>query len=135
MTIVERVQKICLSPATEWPVIAEEHTSTGTLISGYVIPLAAIGAVAAFIGGSLVGQTLPFIGTFRVPLATGLVVAIFTICMAVVSVFIVSIIINALAPSFGAQKDSAQAMKVAVYSFTPAWVAGVFQIIPLQIGR
>jgi hypothetical protein len=131
MNLVERVQKILLTPDTEWSVIAQETTPPGTLISGYVLPLAAIGAIAGLIGGSLVGQTLPFIGgTYRVPIATGMVVAVFAVCMAVVGVFVLSVIINALAPTFGAQKDSAQALKVAAYSFTPAWVAGVLQIVP-----
>jgi hypothetical protein len=131
VSIVDRAKNICLTPNTEWPVIAAEPATTGTLISGYVVPLAAIGAVAGFIGGSLVGQTLPFIGgTFRVPILSGLVGALFAICMAVVGVFVLSLIINALAPTFNAEKNSTQALKLAVYSFTPAWIAGVLQIIP-----
>jgi hypothetical protein len=131
MNIVERVQRICLTPSTEWSVIAQENTPAGTLISGYVLPLAGIGAIAGLIGGSLIGRTLPFFGgTYRVPITTGIVAAVFAVCMAVVGVFIISLIIDALAPTFGAQKDSAQALKVAVYSFTPAWVAGVLQIVP-----
>src|SRR5262249_1967550 len=42
-----------------------------------------------------------------------------------------SLIINALAPTFGGQKNSSQALKLAVYSYTPAWVAGVLNILPL----
>ena len=67
---------------------------------------------------------------YRVPIMSGLIMAVFVLVMAVVGVFILSFIINALAPTFGAQKNSAQAFKVAVYSYTPAWLAGVFQIIP-----
>ena len=37
--------------------------------------------------------------------------------------FILAFIINALAPTFGAQKDSDKAFKVAVYAPTAAWVA------------
>src|SRR6185295_18372721 len=33
-------------------------------------------------------------------------------------------------PTFGAEQNAARAMKVAVYSFTPAWVAGVLRAIP-----
>jgi hypothetical protein len=131
MNIVERVKNICLTPGTEWPVIATEQTSKGELVTGYVAPLVAIGAVAGFLGGSLIGRTLPFIGTYRMPVTSGLVLACFTFVMAIVGIFILSTIINALAPSFGGQKDSAQAFKVAVYSYTPAWVAGVLQILPL----
>jgi Yip1 domain len=130
MAIVDRIKNICLTPGTEWPVIAEEATSAGSLITGYVAPLAAIGAVAGFIGGSVIGATLPFAGTYRVPLVAGLVMAVFTFVMAIVGVFVLSMIINALAPSFGGEKSSAQAMKVAVYSYTPAWVAGALHILP-----
>ena len=131
MSLVDRAKNICLTPNTEWPVIAAEPVSPGPLVTGYVVPLAAIGAVAGFIGGSIVGTSLPFIGTYRVPFMTGLVLAVFKICMAVVGVFILSFIIKALAPTFGAEQNSSQALKVAVYSYTPAWIAGVLQIVPL----
>src|SRR5262245_42330711 len=131
MDIVTRAKNICLTPNTEWPVIAAEATPPGTLITEYVVPLAAIGAVAGFIGGSIVGTNIGFGGAFRVPLVTGLTVAIVAFVMAVVGCFVISLIINALAPTFGGTKDSNQALKVAVYSYTPAWVAGVLQILPL----
>jgi hypothetical protein len=130
MGLVERVRNICLTPNTEWPVIAGETATTGGLIAGYVAPLAAIGAVAGFIGGSLVGRSLPFIGSYRVPIVAGLGAAVFTFVMAIVGILILSFVINALAPTFGGEKDSSQAMKVAVYSYTPAWVAGILQIVP-----
>ena len=131
MNIVERVKNICLSPATEWEVIAGESTAAGSLISGYVVPLVAIGAIAGFIGGSIIGRTIPFIGTYRVGMTAGVVGAVFAFVMAIIGVAILSFIINALAPTFGAQQNSMQAMKVAVYSYTPGWVAGVLQIFPL----
>jgi hypothetical protein len=130
MGIVDRVKNICLTPNTEWPVIAAEPATTSGLITGYVAPLAAIGAAAGFIGGSLIGHDLPFVGSYRVPIMAGLIGAVFTFAMAIVGILILSFIINALAPTFGAEKNSGQAMKVAVYSYTPAWVAGVLRIIP-----
>jgi uncharacterized membrane protein len=128
--IQSRVKNILLTPSTEWPVIEAEPTPTGTVVTSYVIPLAAIGAIAGFIGGSLVGTTLPFLGTYRVPIMTGLVGAVFAFCLAIVGVFLLAFIINALAPTFGAQQDSNKAFKVAVYSYTPAWIAGALQILP-----
>ena len=130
MDIKARVRNILLTPTTEWAAIAEEPTPPGALVSSYVIPLAAIGAVAGFIGGSLVGTTIPFVGTYRVPIVTGLVWAVFAFCFAIVGVFILAFIINALAPTFGAQQDSNKAFKVAVYSYTPAWIAGALHILP-----
>jgi hypothetical protein len=130
MNLVDRAKQICVTPKSEWAVIAGEQDSNQQVISGYVIPLAGVSALAAFVGGSLVGRTLPFIGTFRVPIVTGLVGAVLSVVMAVVGVMIVGAIANALAPRFGAVPDSAKAFKVAAYSFTPAWVAGVLQILP-----
>ena len=125
MDLQTRAKNILLTPNTEWPVIAGEQSSTGSLITGYVMPLAAIGAIAGFIGGSLVGTTIPFVGTYRAPILAGLTTAVFVFVMAIVGCLILAFIIDALAPTFGAQKNSAQALKVAVYSYTPAWIAGV----------
>ena len=44
--------------------------------------------------------------------------------------FVLGLIIDALAPKFGGEKNSAQALKVAVYSFTPGWAVGVVRILP-----
>ena len=130
MGLVDRAKNICLTPKTEWPVIAGETSSTGSLMTGYVAPLAVIGPIAGFIGGSIIGHTLPFVGTYRTPIVTGIGIAIFMFVMAFVGVFILSLIINALAPSFGGEKNSQQALKVAVYAYTPAWIAGILSIIP-----
>ena len=130
MDIKTRVRNILLTPKTEWPAIAEEPTQTGSVVTGYVMPLAAIGAIAGFIGGSLVGMSLPFLGRYRVPIMSGLAGAVFTFAFAIIGVFILAFIINALAPTFGAQKDANKAFKVAVYSYTPAWIAGALQIFP-----
>ena len=130
MDLKTRATNILLTPNTEWPVIAEEPSSTGSLLTGYVMPLAAIGAIAGFIGGSLVGTTIPFVGTYRAPIVAGLTAAIFAFVMAIVGVLILAFIIDALAPTFGAQKNRSQALKVAVYSYTPAWIAGVLNILP-----
>lgn len=131
MNIVERAKNICLTPKTEWPVIAAEPAATAPLITGYAAPLAAIGAICGFIGGALIGQTLPFVGHYRVPIVSAFVAAVFSFCMALVGVFVLSLIINALAPTFGGEKNSGQALKLAVYAYTPAWLAGVLQIVPV----
>jgi hypothetical protein len=130
MSIVDRVKNICLTPNSEWPVIANETSSTGGLLTGYVAPLAAIGAIAGFIGASFVGTSTFFAGTYRMSVLAGLALAVWTFVGAIIGVLVVGFIINALAPSFGATKDLGQAMKVAAYSFTPGWVAGILRIVP-----
>ncbi|MDD5363854.1 MAG: Yip1 family protein [Gallionellaceae bacterium] len=130
MNLIERAKNIVLQPKAEWGVIAGETTSTGDLYKSYVAPLAAIGPVASFIGLSLIGASVPFLGTIRVPLLSGLSMAIVSFVMALVGVFVIALVINALAANFGGEKDQAQALKAAAYSFTPAWLAGVLHLIP-----
>lgn len=131
MGLVDRVKNILLKPKDEWGVIEGETSSTADLLGGYVAPLAGVAALCGFIGSSIVGTSMPFVGTYRTPIFWGMGIAVLTLAMSFVSVFIVSFIIDALAPTFGGQKNGAQAMKVAVYAYTPGWVAGVLNIIPL----
>lgn len=130
MGLVDRVKNILLTPKAEWPVIAGEKPSTGDLMGGYVAPLAGISVLCGFIGNSVIGMSLPFVGTYRTPILAGIGVAVFSFVMAFVGIFILSLIINALAPTFDGEKNPEQAMKVAVYSYTPAWIAGILGIIP-----
>jgi hypothetical protein len=131
MSLVERAKNICLAPGTEWPVIADENTPPATLFTAYALPLMIVSAVAGFIGRSIVGTTLPFIGTYRMGIVSGLILACVNVVLGLVSLYIVWKIINALAPTFGAEKNSDRALKVAVYSYTPVWIAGVLNIFPL----
>ena len=129
MNIVERVKNILVTPKTEWDVIAAEATPPKQLIISYVLPLAAIAAIAGFISYSLIGMSM-FGVTVRTPIMWGIVMIVYQIVMAVVSIFILGFIIDALAPSFGGQKSMDQAVKVAAYSYTPGWLGAVLGIIP-----
>lgn len=130
MKLVDRAKNILISPKSEWEAIAAETTPTKDLIVGYVLPLAAVAAVAAFIGQVFVGVSAPFVGTMRLGIVAGLVGLVMALVMAVVMVFVLGFIADALAPSFGGTKNMDQAVKVAAYSFTPVWVVGILGIIP-----
>jgi hypothetical protein len=118
-----------LKPVNEWPAIEAETRTSRDLIVGYVLPLAAIGPIASLFGGVVVGHTVPFAGTVRVPLVTGLTMAVATYLMSIVGTLVLARVINALAPSFGGQKSQTQALKVAVFAYTPTWIAGVFLLL------
>ena len=120
--LIERVKAILLTPQTEWPVIAREPGDVSVLFTRYVAILALIPALAGFIGMSLVGSYVPF---FR-----GLISAVFGYLITFVVVYVVALIVNALAPTFDAQKNFPNALKLTVYSYTPAWLAGIFMLIP-----
>ncbi len=130
MDIVNRVQQIILKPKEEWVKIKEEKITIAELFTSYAMILLAIPTIAQFIGWSLVGQKIPFVGWYRMGVGTGLLRAILYYILTLVSVYVFGIVINALAPTFSSKSDATAAMKLAVYSMTPAWVAGVLYLIP-----
>lgn len=129
MALVDRVKAILLTPQKEWPVIESESATPASLYTGYIIPLAAIPAVAGFIGMSLFGVRV-LGASFKVPMATGLTTAVVNYVLTLAGVFVLALIIDALAPSFGGQKSQIQALKLAAYASTASWLAGIFLIIP-----
>jgi hypothetical protein len=131
MDIVNRVQQLILKPKEEWVKIKEEQITLAELFTSYAMILLAIPAVAQFIGWSIIGRRIPFVGWYRMGIGTGFLRAIMFYILTLVSVYVFGIIINALAPTFSSKSDATAAMKLAVYSMTPAWVAGVLYIIPL----
>src|SRR3546814_1948292 len=95
----------------------------------YFMILAAIPAVFGFIKGSLIGHSL-FGVTVTTSILSGLVAMVFSYVLSLVMLYVVALIINALAPTFGGQKDQLQAVKVIGYAWTAAWVAGIATIVP-----
>ncbi len=130
MTLTERVKNILAQPRQEWDVIARELSSVGEIYKSYVIPLAAIGPVASVIGLSVIGFGVPTVGRYRVPIGASIVQAIVTFALSLAAVYVLALIIDALAPTFSGQKNQVQAFKLAAYSSTAAWLAGIFGLIP-----
>ncbi len=125
--LIARVKAILVTPQTEWPVIEREPTTAADIYKGYVAPLAAIGAIASFIGLSMVGVG----GILRIGVGAALIHAIVSYLLAFVNVWVVAWLIDVLAPTFGGQRDSLRALKVTAYSYTPAWIAGIVGLIPI----
>lgn len=120
--LVERARSLILQPTATWAVIDGEPATVAGLYKGWVMPLAAIPAVCGLIGGLMFSGALGVAGV----IAGAVVSYLLTLAM----VYVLALIIDALAPSFGGQKNPLQAFKVAAYSGTAGWLAGVFQLIP-----
>lgn len=128
--LVERVKGILLSPKAEWDKIDTEATEPQSVITGYVLPLVALAAIAGLIGMSVIGVNVLGV-SYKAPFFGALTGAVVQIAFGVAFVFVFAFIINALAPTFGAAKNFGQAFKVAAYAPTAAWVAGMLAIIPM----
>ena len=130
-SLVQRVQGILLRPTTEWGRIDAEPATTQGLFTGYAMILAAIGPICGAIGMVVFGFGIPGIATYHASPVGALVQAVVSYVLSLVGVFVLGFIIDALAPTFGGQKNQVQAMKVAVYGSTASWLAGVFGLIPM----
>lgn len=130
MNLIERVKKITLTPAAEWPVIEAEPESTASLYTNYILILAAIPAIAGFLGGWLFGYSLGPAAVIRTSFFGGLGVAVTQYLISLAMVFIVARAVSFLAPNFGGVKDDMSGLKLIAYSWTPVWIAGIFGLIP-----
>lgn len=130
MNLVQRVQDILLRPKTTWPQIEGEAATPASLYKEYVGPLALIPAVAGFIGTSIVGFSVMGMPV-RVPIVSGLLSAVVSFVLSLAMVYVLALIIDALAPSFEGRRDPIAALKVAAYAATPGFVGGVFMLLPL----
>lgn len=127
--IIQRAKAILLTPKTEWPIIAAEPATVVDLYKNYFAILAAIPAVFGFIKGSLIGYSL-FGGTVKVPLSMGITNMVLTYAITLGMIYILALIVDALAPSFAAERNPLQALKLVGYSYTASWIAGAAVILP-----
>jgi hypothetical protein len=130
MNAAWRARDILTDPAGTWARIGEEPGDLAQLLTGYVAPLAVVPAVFGFIGAWVVGAVVPNAGLVRASLLDGLFGALFGYVLACASVLLLGLLIALLAPMFGARRDFDSAFKLAAYSSTPVWLAGVFLLAP-----
>ncbi|TAM58133.1 MAG: YIP1 family protein [Rhodanobacter sp.] len=127
--IIARVKNILTTPRAEWPIAAAEPDTVSGLYTGYIAIIAALPAIAGFIKGSLIGSGA-FGITVRTPIGMGLVGMLLHYALVLVLVYVMALIINALAPTFGGRKNMLQALKTVAYTWTASWIAGIAVIVP-----
>ncbi|MEQ1581451.1 MAG: Yip1 family protein [Steroidobacteraceae bacterium] len=128
--IIARAKAILLTPRTEWPVIAGEAATTQSIYTEYVLLLAALPSIAAFIKGTVFGYNTFILGTYRMSVGAGLTSALTSYVLSLIGIFVLALVIDALAPTFGATKDRVQAVKTAAYAYTAGWIGGIGVLVP-----
>ncbi len=128
MNLIDRVKNIIITPNKEWDVITTEQPDAGKIITGYVLPLAGLAAIAAFIGYGLIGFNI--LGYRVSGVNWGLYQALTILIGAIASVYITALVVDLLAPSFGSEKNFNRSVQLVAYSFTPMWIGGFLSIFP-----
>jgi len=127
--ILERAKEIIINPKGTWTKIKHEPTNIKNLYINYAAPLALIPAVASLIGMTLIGLRLPH-GVVRAPFIDALVGGLISYAMNLLVIFLIAWVIKLIAPAFSSKADLGSALKLIVYAMTPAWLVGVFSIVP-----
>jgi hypothetical protein len=120
-----RVAGILSDPRAEWRKIAEEQDGIGSFYTSYIMPLAAIPAVAMLVGLALAGN--PVAGGFA--MGAAIRSAIYSYAGAMLGAMIAALVIERLAPRFKSSGSTVDALKLVGYASTPVWVAGVFYVL------
>jgi hypothetical protein len=111
MQLVERLKGILLSPRTEWPKIAAEPMTVPEIYTRWVMILAAIAPIAILAG----------YGSLRFAVVQYIVVLVMTT--------LIAIVVDLVAPNFGGKKDFVAALKLSAFSYTAAFLAGIFHVL------
>jgi hypothetical protein len=129
MNAFVRAKAILVDPGAAWRGIERDIGDPAYLLSRYVAVLALIPALSGFVGATLIGVVTPS-GVLRADLIDGLFGAIVSYATSCAIVLLLGLIIDLLAPLFGGRRDFEDAFKLAVYSFTPLWLVGIFLLLP-----
>lgn len=110
MRLVDRIKAIVVEPRDEWSKIAAEPATVQSLYTSWIMILAAVGPAALLLSM----HSLQF--------------AIALYLRALIMTFVLALVVDALAPSFGGTKDFIASLKLTAYSSTVPWLAGVFYL-------
>jgi hypothetical protein len=129
-SLVARALNLMLHPAETWDVIDAEPATIEGLYRNWVLPLAAIPAVARMLGLLSFGGVQLFGVRYQPGFVAIIGDAVATYALTLISVYLLALVIDQFALQFGGERSRIQAFKVAAYSGTAAWLAGVFMLLP-----
>lgn len=123
--VIARVKGLILTPQKEWDIIETERISEIDLYRRYIAILAAIPPFASFFGSWLFGAH-----GLHPTFGAGLFRALVQYALSLPALFLVAFVISMAAPWFDGRSDDRRALTLAAYSYTPAWLAAAFGLVP-----
>lgn len=129
-SVIQRAKAILMNPAAAWQTIKSEPTTVKDIYQNYLVVLALVPALATFIALVVIGISIPFYGTYRAPFFGTLVSQVVNYAVSLGMVYVAALVIEKLGPKFEAKTDTVSSFKLVAYSMTPAWVAGIFVLLP-----
>ncbi len=132
--LITDIKELVKAPAAFFEHLKATETTQSDITKTTLVYLAAIPAVAGFIGRVVIGYNVPFVGYSHVSLFSGLISAVLMFVLAIIGVYVVSFIVNGLVGNFKGERSELNAFKLTAYSFAPLFVLGFFSLIPALTG-
>ncbi|OFX89206.1 MAG: hypothetical protein A2W99_01565 [Bacteroidetes bacterium GWF2_33_16] len=126
---LERAKSIIINPKAEWESISLENNHYKILIKDYIVYLALIPALVGFIGYSLIGYRVQFVG-LATSFTLGLKLFAYYYLVTVISIYIVAWIIQFFAKKFEATQSFNKVFELITYSFTAIITISILNISP-----
>jgi len=130
MGILNRIKGLLFDPDREWAAIEAEEPSILAIYRDYVLLLALIPPVASFLGGYFFGFGPSSHEVAHLTFWGGLMRAGLQYALSLPLLFAVAFVLSSLAPHFEGEANDARALALTAYSYTPAWLASLFGLIP-----
>ncbi len=130
--VLSHVVGLFSHPEQEWKAIHDERTSVTKCYCSHVLFLAALPAIAGFIGTTQVGWQLQLAGNEpqRLTMGSALQIALLTYAAMLFGVFIVGKLIHWMAQTYGSSSTLPQCIALAAYTATPLFLVGLMLIYP-----
>ncbi|MBZ0335090.1 inner membrane protein YohC [Marinobacter sp. JH2] len=120
-------------PGEEWASIRKEHESPMKLYVAYVLALAAIAPICAYISTAHFGWTIGNERLIKLTEISALQLSVLTYVAMLVGVFALGYAINWMAKTYGAKEEyvPSNGVALAAYSCTPMFLAGFALLYPV----
>lgn len=129
--VLNHVWGLFSQPKKEWKSIKEERCTVGKCFCSHVLILAAIPAIAGYIGTTQVGWSFGGFEVHRLTTQSALQIAILTYLTMLVAVFSLGKAIHWMGQTYGSKQTLPQAIALAAYTATPLWLMGFFFLYPV----
>jgi hypothetical protein len=121
-----------MNPNGIWNEIQEEGLSPKEVYLRYLVFLAALPAIATYLGMVTIGMNIPLTNaTFRWPVVGGLVTTVVSLAMSLVTVAVAAKVIELLGPKFKASPSFGDTVRLVAFAMTPSYIGGILGIIPV----
>jgi hypothetical protein len=132
--LIFEIKDLVKTPVAFFERLKSAETTPSDITKTRLVYLAAIPAIAGFIGRVVIGENVPFVGYAHVSLFSGLISAVLLFVLAIVGIYVISFIVNGLVGNFEGERSELNAFKLTAYAFAPLFVLGLFSLIPALTG-